>query len=148
VKPLQHSSCSHRCFAAKPSVPGIPGTQGHGFSPSREPAPTLKNLLIACLWPDAFHRQVKARTEEVQAYLTMSRLHNVLPSFLLVLVGAFCACHQANILLLPAVWAMAVASSGITVSSMVVNDYFDWRTGVDAINTPDKPLPKCAPKHR
>jgi hypothetical protein len=133
-----------RCtaFVAKPTVATITEAGSHSIFTSQQPCPTFNNLLIACLWPDAFHQQVKARTEEVQAYVTMSRVHNVVPSFLLVVVGAFCACHRVDILLIPTVWVMAVTSAGIAISSMVVNDYFDWRAGVDVINKPDKPLCK------
>ena len=69
---------------------------------------------------------------------------NVLPSILLVVVGALSAAKHWSILLNPTVWAMAFVSCGIAVSSVVVNDYFDFRLGVDSMNAPEKPLPRCA----
>lgn len=69
----------------------------------------------------------------------------MVPSFLLVVVGALCATRHCGALLNPTVWAMAFVSCGIAVSSVVVNDYFDFRLGVDTVNAPEKPLPRCAP---
>ena len=86
----------------------------------------------------------RRRAADFSAYRQMARLHNVLPSFLMVFVGAFCAAHTWRVAAMPAVWAMAAASAGIAVSSVVVNDYFDFVQGVDAVNAPDKPLPRCA----
>ena len=98
------------------------------------------------LWSEA-HRGDAAAVDKalvMSAYRQIMRLHNVVPSCLLVFVGAVCAAHTWRVVFLPAVWAMAAVSAGITVSSVVVNDYFDFRQGVDSINAPDKPLPKYA----
>lgn len=73
----------------------------------------------------------------------MARLVNVAPSFMLVLVGAFGAVKSWTVLLQPTVWVMAIISTAIAISSVVVNDYFDFRLGVDEINAPDKPIPRC-----
>lgn len=67
----------------------------------------------------------------------------MLPSFLLVIVGALSATKHWSALLNPTVWTMAFVSCGIAVSSVVVNDYFDFRLGVDTVNAPEKPLPRC-----
>jgi 4-hydroxybenzoate polyprenyltransferase len=83
--------------------------------------------------------------QELDAYVAMARPVNVLPSLLLVLVGALSAARHWNVLLMPTVWAMTFVSAGIAVSSVVVNDYFDFRLGVDVVNAPEKPLPRCVP---
>ena len=36
---------------------------------------------------------------------------------------------------------MAAVSSGVSAASMVVNDYFDYLSGTDRVNSPDKPIP-------
>lgn len=74
------------------------------------------------------------------AYLQLARVHNVVPSVLLALVGASAAARSVPAALLsPAVWASAAASAGVAVASMSVNDYFD--RAVDRVNRPDKPIP-------
>ncbi|KAK9838465.1 hypothetical protein WJX81_001046 [Elliptochloris bilobata] len=70
----------------------------------------------------------------------MARPINLLPSCLLVFIGAWAGVgHALRPLLLPAVWLMALLSGGVAVASCVVNDYFDLRS--DTINAPHKPLP-------
>lgn len=39
------------------------------------------------------------------------------------------------------VWAVSFVSGGVTIASVMINDYFDFINGVDRINSPDKPLP-------
>jgi 4-hydroxybenzoate polyprenyltransferase len=95
------------------------------------------------LWPDAFHKTFSKKTKELQAYIEMARLVNVIPSFLMVLVGALSSARSPAVLLKPTVWVIAMVSAGIAVSSVVVNDYFDFRLGVDTLNAPEKPLPRC-----
>lgn len=74
--------------------------------------------------------------------MKMARLHNTVPSMLLVIVGAWAAAeHKVSVLLSGTVWLMAAVSSAVSAASMVVNDYFDYISGTDKINTPDKPLP-------
>ncbi len=46
--------------------------------------------------------------------------------------------HSLAVLLHTRVVVMALISMSIAVASCVVNDYFDYATGVDAINAPDK----------
>lgn len=132
-----------RVRAMQPAIPVVAqGADAQG-SAERGPAPNWGNVLMACLWPDAFHAQMTAHTQAVQAYLSMARLQNVVPSLLLVFLGALCASRTWHVVAIPTVWAMAAVSAGIAVSSVVVNDYFDWRAGIDGINSPDKPLPRC-----
>ncbi len=38
----------------------------------------------------------------------------------------------------PAVWLVSLLSSSVAAASMVVNDYFDFRSGVDTVNAPQK----------
>ena len=35
-------------------------------------------------------------------------------------------------------WVTSLLSSGVAVASVVVNDYFDFASGVDGVNSPDK----------
>jgi len=72
--------------------------------------------------------------------MQLARVHNVLPSVLLTLVGASAAARSVRLALLaPSVWAAAGCSCGVAVASMAVNDYFD--RAVDRRNRPDKPIP-------
>lgn len=38
----------------------------------------------------------------------------------------------------PAVWLVSLLSSSVAAASMVVNDYFDFRSGADSVNSPQK----------
>jgi hypothetical protein len=131
--------------AAGAAVPsgGHSPEAAHSFA--QEPT-TSSDSLLPSIRPDDIQRSITRRAQETAAYLEMARLHNVLPSALLVFVGAACAAHSWRVFLLPAVWAMAAASAGIAVSSVVVNDYFDFRQGGDLVNAPNKPLPRCVPR--
>lgn len=102
---------------------------------------------MAALWPDAFQSAFTSNVEQARAYIKMARLVNVAPSFMLVLVGAFAAVKSWTVLLQPTVWVMAIISTAIAISSVVVNDYFDFRMGVDEINAPEKPIPRFGPRH-
>lgn len=74
--------------------------------------------------------------------MELARIHNVLPSCLLVFVGALKGSgFSMRILLSFKVWIMALISGGVAVASVIVNDYFDFISGVDSINEPTKPLP-------
>eukprot|EP00210_Caulerpa_lentillifera_P008218 g7846.t1 len=75
--------------------------------------------------------------------LELMRIHNVLPSCLLVFVGALKASGLSSISILVSlrVWIMASISAGVAVASVIVNDYFDFISGVDSVNEPTKPLP-------
>lgn len=73
----------------------------------------------------------------------MGRLHNALPSASLVLVGAWAGAGRSlSFLASSTVWAMSLIACGVTVASMMINDYFDYASGVDnRCNKPHKPLP-------
>jgi geranylgeranylglycerol-phosphate geranylgeranyltransferase len=72
----------------------------------------------------------------------MARPINVVPSFLLVLAGAWASsgrtalafCHVG-------VWIVGFITASIAMASCIMNDYFDFTAGTDAINAPQKPLP-------
>lgn len=102
------------------------------------------SVFLAALWPGSFKSTLTKNVEQVRAYIRMARLVNVAPSFMLVLVGAFGAVKSWTVLLQPTVWVMAIISTAIAISSVVVNDYFDFRLGIDEINAPDKPIPRYA----
>ena len=69
----------------------------------------------------------------------MARPINFLPSVLLVLVGALTGSARPALALHSAtVWVVSLAASGVSAASMMVNDYFDWRSGVDGVNSPQK----------
>lgn len=76
------------------------------------------------------------------AYLEMARLPFVAKACCMVLVSAATAAQSAAALLEPGVWAAAAVSSLVTAGSMMVNDYFDWKAGVDAVNEPGRPIPR------
>lgn len=38
----------------------------------------------------------------------------------------------------PAVWLVSLLSSSVAAASMVLNDYFDFRSGADTVNAPQK----------
>jgi 4-hydroxybenzoate polyprenyltransferase len=62
--------------------------------------------------------------------MRLARIHNLLPSFLLVMVGAWAGAGcSLSALAAPGVWVVALLSGGIAVSSCVFNDYFDLRVG-------------------
>jgi hypothetical protein len=143
-QPCGRLADTRACTAPSAAAPEAPGPLAEAAGTSFSGA----SRLIASLWPDAAHKGAEARLREVQAYLDMARLVNVLPSILLVLVGAACAAQSVAALAVPRVWAIALASAAISVSSVVVNDYFDFKAGVDVANAPEKPLPRsAAPLH-
>lgn len=66
--------------------------------------------------------------QELMTYLKMTRVHNVIPSLMLVMLGAWSGSgRNPAVLTSPLVWAMAAISSGVSMASMVINDYFDFR---------------------
>lgn len=86
-----------------------------------------------------------ANKVQAQAIMQLARIHNLLPSFLLVMVGAWAGTGRSLLALkAPGVWLMSLLSGGIAVSSCVFNDYFDIQ--VDMKNAPDKPLASGAVK--
>jgi len=75
----------------------------------------------------------------------MARPINLIPSYLLVLLGAWAAGGRSLFALAHvSVWVIAGISSSIALASCVVNDYFDFTTGLDTLNAPNKPLPSGA----
>lgn len=76
------------------------------------------------------------------AYIHMARPVNLAPSMLLVIFGAWASTGQLlHVLGSSTVWLVCFIASGVSVASVVVNDYFDYRSGADVINSPQKPLP-------
>lgn len=51
--------------------------------------------------------------------------------------GRTCACFL-NALMSLSVWVMSLVSGGVAIASVIVNDYFDWSSGIDQQNSPDK----------
>eukprot|EP00897_Mesotaenium_endlicherianum_P000115 jgi/Mesen1/10103/ME000748S09283 len=84
------------------------------------------------------------RQQLLRAYkglLAMARPHNFAPSVVLVLLGAWLAAgKRAAVLTRPVVWLVAALSGVIALTSMIANDVFDFRSGVDSVNGPNKPL--------
>jgi geranylgeranylglycerol-phosphate geranylgeranyltransferase len=73
----------------------------------------------------------------------MARPVNLLPSMMLVLFGAWASTGRSLLSLrAPAVWLVSLLSSSVAAASMVLNDYFDFRSGADVVNAPQKPLPR------
>jgi geranylgeranylglycerol-phosphate geranylgeranyltransferase len=83
---------------------------------------------------------------ELSEMWRMARPINFLPSYLLVLVGAWAALGNAA-LLSAKVFIMGGLSTAIAGASCLINDYFDAE--VDLINAPAKPLPsgRVSPEH-
>eukprot|EP00884_Botryococcus_braunii_P019568 jgi/Botrbrau1/6295/Bobra.0339s0006.1 len=149
-----------RTYAARHqrSVP-LPRTEGQalmtggaaGASVAQDPAdgsrslsfaPLWQRMILAALWPEGFLGQAETAVKEFMGYMEMARVINILPSCLLVLVGAWAgAGHSLGVLLKSRVIIMSLISMSIAVASCVVNDYFDFAAGVDVINAPNKPLP-------
>ncbi|KAK9810620.1 hypothetical protein WJX73_005068 [Symbiochloris irregularis] len=120
---------------------------------SRLPAPPsvtrsdlFTNVLVAVIWPEGLFQALHGRAQELATYAKMARLINLVPSCLLVFIGAWasqghsCAALAA-VLTSPSVWATAFISSSIAAASCILNDYWDFMSGVDFVNAPNKPLP-------
>lgn len=105
--------------------------------------------------------------ERKVALLKLARVHNLVPSILLVFLGAWVggfggtyvvvacmymhhhhhhsqagtgrtfACFGSALASL-SVWVMSLVSGGVAIASVIVNDYFDWSSGIDQQNSPDK----------
>eukprot|EP00887_Chlorella_sp_A99_P000170 scaffold13.g170.t1 len=85
--------------------------------------------------------------EQKDVLFRLMRVWNVVPSVLLVLVGAWLGAGKAMAAAAFAAHAgtvafMAAASAGIALASCIVNDYFDAR--IDALNDASKPIPSGA----
>ncbi|WIA21293.1 hypothetical protein OEZ85_000526 [Tetradesmus obliquus] len=82
-------------------------------------------------------------SERLSTYLKLARIHNLVPSVILVIVGAWAGSgHRVSAVQSISVWLMGLISGGMAIASCVVNDYFDLK--IDASNAPDKPLPSGA----
>eukprot|EP00882_Tetradesmus_deserticola_P001428 GHRQ01001544.1.p1 GENE.GHRQ01001544.1~~GHRQ01001544.1.p1 ORF type:complete len:398 (+),score=162.08 GHRQ01001544.1:442-1635(+) len=91
---------------------------------------------------DGNHHSVSS-SEQLSTYLKLARIHNLVPSVILVVVGAWAGSgHRVAAVQSISVWLMGLISGGMAVASCVVNDYFDLK--IDASNAPDKPLPSGA----
>lgn len=78
----------------------------------------------------------------VMYYAKIARVHNAVPSLLLVLLGAWAGSgHSVLPLRRLSVWATSLMSCGVAMASMAINDYFDFAAGVDVSNSPNKPIP-------
>mmetsp|Transcript_749 Transcript_749/g.2406 ORF Transcript_749/g.2406 Transcript_749/m.2406 type:complete len:379 (-) Transcript_749:115-1251(-) len=66
------------------------------------------------------------------AYFQMCRLENLPAAYLFVLAGAAVSGGAGTALLSPHLQLVALCTTLITVTSMVSNDYFDYRVGTDS----------------
>mmetsp|Transcript_12682 Transcript_12682/g.29810 ORF Transcript_12682/g.29810 Transcript_12682/m.29810 type:complete len:363 (+) Transcript_12682:111-1199(+) len=71
--------------------------------------------------------------EKVAPYLEMARVENIPAAYMFVMGGAAIATRSASVFLDPQVSLVAWCTVLITVTSMVVNDYFDYRLGTDTV---------------
>jgi len=71
------------------------------------------------------------RLSRTKLYLEMCRIDNLPASFIFVAGGAVAATHRLGDVLSPSVLLAALCTVLITATSMVVNDYFDFRVGTD-----------------
>ncbi|KAI5068373.1 hypothetical protein GOP47_0016718 [Adiantum capillus-veneris] len=79
----------------------------------------------------------------LEGVLEMSRLENYLPSAALVFFGGWIGngCSNMQALMRPGqVWIAAGCTGLITIASMLANDIFDFRSGIDHINGRTSPL--------
>lgn len=76
------------------------------------------------------------------AYVELARPRFVVKACGMVLASAAAAAQSLAAALVPTVWAAAAVTALITAGSMMVNDYFDWKTGVDAVNDPRRAIPR------
>ena len=79
----------------------------------------------------------------VAAYAEVARPAFVLKSCVMILLSAVVASRSPAAVMQPLVWAAASITACITGGSMMVNDYFDWKSGVDKINNPGRAIPRC-----
>eukprot|EP00892_Ulva_mutabilis_P005719 jgi/Ulvmu1/3519/UM162_0026.1 len=91
----------------------------------------------------AWHALAALAPANAAAYAELARLPFVLKSCVMILLSAFVAARSAAVLWQPTVWAAAAITACITSGSMMVNDYFDWKSGVDAVNasSSSRPIP-------
>lgn len=102
----------------------------------------LTHLSLAADWPAEIVEHIRRQSKEFTAYWQMARPINLLPSLMLVLVGAWAGSGRSLAAFSSwPVWLMSLLSGGVAVASVIVNDYFDYASGVDVTNAPSKPLP-------
>lgn len=119
--------------AAWDAAPTPPGDEP--LLPGEAPLPDAPGLQGLTQW-------LHHHSREVRAYWSMARPINIVPSFLLVLLGAWVGGgRQLAALAHPAVWGMGFVSVGIATASCIVNDFFDYAAGLDAAGPGGKPLP-------
>ena len=107
---------------------------------------------------------MQATPEAFRGYLTLARPINLLPSALLVFIGAW-VCrktilawssagqqgtdggsirtqagtgHSLQLLSSGRVWLVSLMSAGVAAASCIANDYFDFISGNDVANAPSK----------
>eukprot|EP00953_Heterococcus_sp_UTEX-ZZ885_P040605 20743-Heterococcus_DN1.PRE.1 len=74
----------------------------------------------------------------ISAWVELLRLHNGVPSVLLVAAGAYVSTHHFASLLGSKVLLTELSAVLVACGSCVLNDYQDL--AIDAINKPDRPL--------
>eukprot|EP00245_Coleochaete_scutata_P005542 TRINITY_DN19189_c0_g1_i1.p1 TRINITY_DN19189_c0_g1~~TRINITY_DN19189_c0_g1_i1.p1 ORF type:complete len:420 (-),score=47.40 TRINITY_DN19189_c0_g1_i1:919-2178(-) len=125
-------------------APGGTDSSTSGWVPGSGVGREEGRSLILVEWSgDGMREKWRAKAGEALAGLaSMARPHNFAPSCIMVFLGAWLASDRCFQLVMwsPSVWLVALLSGTIAVASMLANDVFDFRSGVDRINGPDKPL--------
>jgi len=85
--------------------------------------------------PLAINGRLSTRKERMYLYAEMCRLDNLPASFFFVAGGAVAATNSVHAVMPPAVLLVALCTMMITATSMVANDYFDYKKGTDAGDT-------------
>ncbi|CAL8467253.1 g6789 [Coccomyxa elongata] len=135
-------SSSHRAESAglKSARPisRVAGVRAQASTSHVQPlADPIVEAALTMLYPE---RRLLER-EASAAYVEMARLVNLVPSCLLVFLGAWMGSGRSlHALILGQTWLMSAISGSIAVASCVLNDFFDY--AVDVINEPNKPLPR------
>ena len=85
---------------------------------------------------------IQDKLEASRAYIEMARVVNVVPSLMLVFLGAWSATGRSmSVFTMAPVCLMALVSCFISMASTIVNDFFDRH--VNRLNAPNKPLVVC-----
>lgn len=119
------------------AVEGSPESTGLVDTPARAAQHAAQRALAAFTLPPA-----------AAAYVELARPRFVAKACGMVLASAAAAAQSPAAVLEPTVWAAAAVTALITAGSMMVNDYFDWKAGVDAVNDPGRAIPRCVPTCR
>jgi heme O synthase-like polyprenyltransferase len=83
----------------------------------------------------AIDTRQSTRKERMYLYAEMCRLDNLPASFFFVAGGAVAATNSVQAVMVSAVLLVALCTMMITATSMVANDYFDYKKGTDAADT-------------